>query len=249
MNKQNLFIILIGILLLSVVYMIVNNMQKPLTETTYIGTSYLYVFGSLLFLIISSALFNKYHVFDSLTDGKMIAIFILSLISLCGIMVTSSSQQVLKHILLIIFLLTLTVSAYSIYQVAYDNNILSKVLITVGVIIVAMSWIAYSQPLDVFNSWGIYLFFGLLTLIIMEALDIIFNDPTNYHYKVWGWITTIMFSFFMIYDTQKLRQNAVKVLELCKTQSQFECTDYPTQSLGLLLDILNLFQGVTSSQT
>src|SRR5207237_340379 len=79
---------------------------------------------------------------------------------------------------------------------------------TCAVIIIVLSIIAYMYPPNIFDSWSPYLFVTLIGLVVVELLDIIFSNGNSMRNKIYGWITVILFSGYMLYDTNILRQNA-----------------------------------------
>ena len=246
MERTNITILILVIILLAIIGMILRNMMGPLDEKGYIVNSYMYVFGSLLMVVLFGALFDKYNTLEEFTVTKLFAVFMLSIISLLGIMLTPKDNQIIKHIALFIFLLTISVSTYHIYKVASEEGILFKVLIALAIIVLTLSFIAYTQPLGIFDGWYPYLFVGLMGLVVVQLLDIIFGDEAlDSRNKLYGWVTIVLFSGLLLYDTNKLRQMSKIVIMQCQNQSQFVCTDYPTQSLGLFLDVLNMFSGLT----
>lgn len=246
MNNINTTILILVIVLLTVIGMVLKNMMRPLDTSGYIINSYMYIFGSLLMVVLFGAIFDKYKTLEEFTATKLLAVFMLSIISLLGIITTSRENQIIKHISLVIFLLTISVSSYEIYKVANDSGVLFKVLIALAIIVLSLSFVAYTQPLTMFDGWYPYLFVGLMGLVVVQLLDIIFGgESTESRVKLYGWVTIVLFSGLLLYDTNKLRQLATVVVEQCKNKSQFSCTDYPAETLSLFLDILNMFSGLT----
>lgn len=247
MDKSNITIIILGILILTIIAIIFYNIIGKLDERIYIVTTYMYIFGSILFVILCSLLYNKFNIMNDITNGKIIAILILTFVALFGIMLTPRKDQILKYLFFFVFLITIAIPIYLTYKTTEQEGIIYKVLIALAVIVLTLSFIAYTQPLDIFNSWGPYLLTALIGLIVIELLDIIFGTEQglSWRSRIYGWIIIILFSGFILYDTNNLRQIAKKVVIECKNKSQIECTDYPTQSLSLILDILNMFQGLT----
>lgn len=220
-------------------------MSQPISERIYLINTYLYVYGGLIIIILFCAIMDKFNVFQYLNSTILLIIFILSFVSLFGIMLTPTHNQVLKHIFLLLFLFSISVVIFQWYKIALQNNSLYPILLTLGIIFVTLTVYVYSQPLDAFNWWGSYLMVGLCGLILFQLFDMLFGSTEGLisRNKIYGWITIILFSGFLIYETQRIRNNALLAAKYCNTNSQLDCADYPTESLGLILDFVNLFAG------
>lgn len=243
MNKQTITIIILSLVLLAFLFFIIKNMAEPLSEQIYLVNTYLYIYAGLIIIILFSAIMDKLSIFQSINPIMLLVIFILSIISIFGIMFTSTNNQLLKHIFLILFLFSISVLTYQWYKIAINNNSLYSVLISLGVIIISLTIIAYTQPINTFDSWGSYLMIGLCGLIVFQIVDMIFGSSEGLFArdKIYAWIAIIIFGGFILYDTQKIRQNAIIINDSCPTRNQLACADYPTESLSLILDFVNLF--------
>jgi FtsH-binding integral membrane protein len=247
-NKITTTIYVLIVVLAVLVFITYNNINKTVTEKTYLVNNYLYIFIGLLLMTLFSAIFDKYKTLDNLTVIKLFAIFILSLFVLFGLIFTPTQNIITKHLLWVGFLLILSVITYGAYKIALESDILPNILITSGVIVAVMSYVALNTKPEVFDSMGYYLFIGLLALIIFQLVDIIFASPESLmsRNKIYGFITVILFSGFLIYDTQQIRQMGHIMTKVCNgSLDPKTCVDYPTQSLSLILDIVNLFTGLT----
>ena len=127
---------------------------------------------------------------------------------------------------------------------------MQNVLLELIGVVAILSYVAYSQPLDTFNSWGTPLAYILGTVIVIECFDLIFSSYDNSGFltrnRIYGWIAVLLFSGFILYDTQKILKNATITTILCDSKNQWKCSDYPSASLGLFLDMVNMFTGLTS---
>jgi FtsH-binding integral membrane protein len=88
-------------------------------------------------------------------------------------------------------------------------------------------------------GFGPYLFAGLIGLIIARII-LIFMSLENTSEKVvsttdivLSWVGTVIFSIYVAYDTQRIKEDA-----------RLKEKDYVNSSIGLLLDVVNLFQNV-----
>jgi FtsH-binding integral membrane protein len=123
------------------------------------------------------------------------------------------------------------------------------VLIELVSIIAVLSYLAYNSPLGVFQSWINPMMYVLSTLIVVELLELIFGDYRSDGFitrtKIYSWIGLLLFSGFLIYDTQKIIIDGNKIVDLCDSGDQMICSDYPAASLGIFLDIVNLFNNLS----
>ena len=66
------------------------------------------------------------------------------------------------------------------------------------------------------------------------------KNPNAKRPKAFAYILIVLFIFFLLYDTKKIQINAKK----CITEK----ADYINESLGVILDVLNLFQNLVAAQ-
>lgn len=108
---------------------------------------------------------------------------------------------------------------------------LREVLASVAGIFLAMTVVGFVDKQN-FLGFGGYLVAALIGLIVARLFLIVvkLGDPTSDITKtntIINWIGTALFAVFVAYDTQLLKQRKNK--------------DYVDASLGLFLDIINLF--------
>ncbi len=90
-----------------------------------------------------------------------------------------------------------------------------------------------------------YLFVALLGLLIGRLVLFIMSltgeskEEVNTGGKVLSWVGTILFALFVGYDTAELKKEARKKITK---------PDYIDSSLGLFLDIVNLFVNIVGTQ-
>ena len=251
MNKQIITILILSIVLLAIIFFIIKNMNDPLSERIYIINTYLYIYASLIIIILFSTIMDKFDLFQELNTVTLLIIFILSIVSIFGIIFTPTGNHLLKHIFLLLLLFSLSVIAYQWYKIALNNNTLWQVIITLGAIMLGLTIYAYTQPLDAFNSWGSYLMIGLSGLITVQIADMIFGSSSGLlgRSKIYSWIAIIIFGGFLLYDTQNIRKNAILITNSCPSRNQLECADYPRESIGVVLDLINLFANLVNVNT
>ena len=242
-------LLILFILILVIIFCIINYTRNPLTTDTFILVNYMYItLALLIFILINNFITNPETILR--LNSRILPLFILTIMLLFGLLLCPSEYQTIKHIIWLGLIILLSIMLQPIYIMAKQHNILPKVLISKGVIIASMSYIAYSNKLDYFDGLFPYLFIGLIGLIIFESLDLIFADYTspNINTRFWYYsvFSILLFSGFLVYDTQKLIKTGQSLEIECVNQNHIICADYPSHTLDIILDILNLFSNITS---
>ena len=242
---NQLLLILICILVL--IFGIYKNVKSQLTVNNYLITNYMYVFTALLIFAMTNMTLEKDPDSVFKVGSRLMPLFILTLVILFGLAFTPQPNQGMKHLLWLGFIILISVTGHPIYMKAKEDQIMTKVLLTLGVIFLSMSYIAYSNQLGFFDGYAPYLMMGLLGLIIFQTLDLVFADYSSTGIKNRFWyyslIGLVLFSGFLVYDTQKKIKEGLILQKICK--NHFKCADYPTKSLDLFLDVLNMFNQLT----
>jgi FtsH-binding integral membrane protein len=92
-------------------------------------------------------------------------------------------------------------------------------------------------------GFGPYLLFGLLGLIIAEIV-LMFVNESKFVFDLVRFFGVAIFSVLTAYDVQILKQNA----KFCKAlKNAGRDPDYPKESLGIFLDLVNLFSYIGDS--
>ena len=233
-----------------VIYLISTGTNKELTPNMYLLNTYLYI--TLAVLLIGSTWLSaeEYNLFGEQDIGNnFIMLIIVTFASLLTTLFTTNDQIVIKHVAWLTFVLCLGFTTYLHFKKNVQNKTLLKVLIRVLAIMGGLSYIAYTQPLDTFMSWGAPLTSALGILIAIEIFDLCFLEKGEEfvtRIRIYSWIAIMLFSGFVLYDTQKLLNDGINITDKCLSKSQAKCADYPKASLGLLLDAVNLFQNVSN---
>jgi FtsH-binding integral membrane protein len=248
-SDVGLFATLIAIV--GIIIALVSNTRKPLTTGNYVANTYLYILLAILICSLSIIIMDKYNLLNNISTMTAIVIFIIVLVVMSALLMIDKGHVVLRHILWIIFIVGIAVILFPIYDVAKQTSVLWKSLITVIILVLGLTFIASRFPRDYFKSWGSYLVLGLVALIIFEVLDLIFSDNTSLHshQKIFGIIAVVLFSGFVLYDTNQVYDHADQAVINCQgIAHQLECADYPGESLNIFLDIINLFSNTTMLQ-
>ena len=238
-------LIIYFILFLVLIFAIFNNTQTKLTKNNYIINTYLYVMVALFTYVITNKLLEKNQIN---IHSKILPLIILSFLFLFTILFQDPSEQVFIHLLWVGFIIILSIIGQPIYSFAKEEKILNQVMLTLGILLLGLSYLAYSNRLGFFDKWYKYLFGGLFTLVVFESLDLIFSDlySTGLNKRFWYYslIGLVLFSGFFMYDTQKLIKEGIILERICNKNKHLQCANYPVKSLNLYLDIMNLFNNL-----
>lgn len=242
----------LALVALIVIYMISNNYMEPLTEQLYVVNTYLYILLAIIIVATSwSILDNNPDAFETiyLSKWNLIGIIVVTFASLFFTMLLPAENIVAKHVAWGLFVTMMGMMIYLTYLQTKSSGNLMHVGIILVVLIGILTWIAYSKPLDYFDSYAEPLLYMLTGLIVVELGDLIFFSNTDAfltRFRVYSWITIVLFSGFLLYDTQKVRQNAITATAQCTGRRQLGCADYCNESLSIFLDIANLFNAVSN---
>jgi len=243
---NKLIYVLLGLATL-IIYIINSNIKEQLSERQYVLNTYLYILLAIIIIALSWSLLDK-HPIDISNVGSFVGLIILTFISLFAIFFIPKSNQILKNLVWTFFISLIGVMSYQAYQFGLENNTLYTTLIELLVIVGILSFIAYTQPIEIFNSWGKPLMWILTGLIIVEAIDLLFFNRQNLNNrsKIYSWIAVLLFSGFILYDTELIISNGKTITNMCPTKVQLDCADYPVSSLGVILDIVNMFMNISN---
>lgn len=250
--KYNISLFL-GLISLGVIYFITSDIKKELTESRYILGTYMYILLGILLSSLTWELLDNYvdtNVFY--TSFNLFGTFMLAMMSLYIVINTTNNVYIIKNIAWLIFIISISIISYLTYanNIAFDN--IQNVLIEFVGIIAVLSYVAYSMPVDAFESINTPLLYILIMVIFIECLDYIVHDDTHGSFlsksRIFGWVSVILFSGYVLYDTQKILSDAKSHTIDCLYKSQLECVDYPVASLGLILDFMGLFSGLSGTQ-
>ena len=159
-----------------------------------------------------------------------------SILLIVGLLFIPPEMFFTKHILYIFEIILLGLFLYPLY--VKNEGLFKQVGFTTLIILIILSAITYFAPYLVKESWGTYLMFSLLALIVARCVELFMTyrnkeRPSNYS-RIISYVAVILFSFFIMYDTKKLIVNAQKCVR----------PDYINESLNLFLDSLNMFSSL-----
>ena len=244
-------LLLLLIVILVLIFGIYNNVQSQLTVKTYIITNYMYIFTALLLFILTNTAMEqkKFNLMNF--DNKLMPLFILSIVLLIGIMFTPAKHQIPLHLMWLGFVIILSATGYPVYSIAKKEKILNKVLITLGIIFISLSYLTYTSRLDWLQPYSSYFRYGLLGLVILESMDLIFSndnksqDTRFWYYSIFG---IVIFSGLMVFSTLKIMNDGKLLEKNCKSIAHLECANYPKKSINMFLNIINLFNSLVGAK-
>jgi modulator of FtsH protease len=150
---------------------------------------------------------------------------------------------ILKYALFLLFLIAAGQLLNPLVDRLEAKGVLRQVLILVSGVFLGMTALAFYDTKGRFIGMGPYLFAGLVGLIVAEVIGIVLGlteaiGPKTFQSmnQVFAWIGSGLFTLYVAYDTQVMRKRAL----------QKGTPDYVDASLGLYLDILNLFSNIGS---
>lgn len=232
-NKIMLYVLsVIAVVTISVLYVYT---RKPLTEKLYVTNLYGYLALSIILLSLSIIIMNLNRM--KMNSSVVFLSFILGIVCMFGSGFVKNS--LFRHSFWIVFIVCMSIILYPVYKKTEKDGSLLKVLSIVFILFVSISIYVYtSGNRGKFLTLGKYLTFVLFMLILFQILDLILFEPSNSKSKVYGIIVVILFSAFVLYETD---------LILTRAKQLSIKPNYPFESIGLFLDILNLFSGTSSS--
>jgi FtsH-binding integral membrane protein len=194
---------------------------------SFIGLTYLHLTAAL----VVSAVSSEYPLSKSpvATIAEIIAVFVLIFL------LTAAQPGPYKYLLFAAFCFLIGQTLAPTVEKLQAKGALREVLASVGGIFVAMTIVGFldNQNLLGFGGYALAALLGLIVarvvLMVTKLADPGAMDFTKMN-TILNWVATILFSFFVAYDTQRLKDKRVQ-----------RGKDYVDASLGLFLDILNLF--------
>jgi len=239
LDKENIALISISAILVITTFYLILSLKKPLTTELYIKNTYLYILISILLCSSMLLIFEKKD--TQVSSSKLLPLFIINILLLFGIF--ANINNLVTHILWILFILSTSYTLVPIFNLTKNNNSLGNTLITLIILVACLIFYSSTVGINKFDSWGSYLGFALLGLIIFECIDLIFSNDSknlNSRFKIYSIIAIVLFSAFLLYDSKKIEQHGNEIL-LNKNK-----LNYPGETLNIYLDIINLFSSISS---
>ena len=212
----------------------------------YVLNTYLYILMGLVIVCLEVLSFDLYNVDFTKYMGSIMS-FVITLFLVIGVLMLTMSinprSVLLKHTAWLVFISLVAFLAYPSYLKSKENNTLRGVLLSLVAILVVFSLVVFIKPDFVSFSWGPILFFLLVGLILSHFIFMFTTNSRttkqNKNYiKYSSYFIIVLFIFFIMYDTKKIIVGA----KLCREKT----ADYINQSLGIIIDALNIFTSLTN---
>lgn len=199
-----------------------------------LATTYAHILGALLIVFLSSK--------QSLFPNNLLVSIIIAVVTIVLVYILSMlSPGPLKYIIFGIFAFAIGQVLQPVIADAQKKEIVDEILFSITGIFLAMTAVSFWAG-DRILGWGMYLFFALVGLLIGRialvilgvtggvtgGIDISSLQSTS---KLLSWISMIVFSGYIAYDTRFIVSQARRRAK----------QDYINGSLSIFLDLINLF--------
>jgi FtsH-binding integral membrane protein len=191
-----------------------------------IGITYLYLLAG-LGITAASAETPLYAKTAATTIGEFVGILAILF------MILYQKPGPFKVMLAIVFAVLIGQTLVSVVNDLESKNLLRTVLVTVAGIFLGMTAAGFYDT-NSFLGLGGYLLAALFGLIVARIALFFVTKPEDMSRgnTILSWVGTVLFSVYIAYDTQTLKYAS-------RTKP-----DYINNSLGLFLDVINLFGNV-----
>ena len=189
-----------------------------------IGYTYLHLTAALVITAVSSE--------NPLSTSLVVSVVGVILQFVLLFLILASKPGPYKYFLFFLFCVLIGQTIAPIVQQAKARGVLREVLASVGGIFLAMTIVGFVDNQN-FLGFGGYLLAALIGLIVARIGLIIakLGDPDSTDFAkantALNWFATVLFAIYISYDTERLKVSKDK--------------NYVNSSLGLFLDIINLF--------
>ena len=247
---QKTFLYFLILLFIVIFYLISRFSFKNGNPTcnNYVLNVYLYLSLSIiiigLFCYFINYLFKSYNSFANKSFIFYLVGMVLFFVFgfwLSSRKLYSKDGYLFNHVLWLLFLISTSIILYPLFIRESSANYIDDALLSTSLIFLFMSIIVYIFPSffeSTYNYVIVGLFVGLISLIIIELINLFINFGTpRYHSfrKYLAYAIILLFSVFVSYDTVHVFRQARQCVNF---------PNYPKSSLDFLLDILNLFSNI-----
>lgn len=233
---KNNSIITTGLLIIILITLIINKAinKGKFTCNNYILNLYLYLSLSLLLLAFISIILEKKVDFNS---RKQLFFGFLGIICILGMHFVYNIY--ISHIIWLLFIFSIAQSFLPMIYILKKKNVFIKTLVSVVIIVLFLTIIAFNKPEYISLTWGNFLIIALIVGIVLQLVQLFTGEGSSKLNLFLSYTFVLLFSLFLLYDT-KIQQ--VKALNCQNLVNNFKIyPNYPRESLGIFLDIINLF--------
>jgi len=211
--------------------------KGKLTCSNFILNSYLYILLSLLLICNVVILADKTQFDLFRKKGFFWVLLFVSIGLLILTMRLDPTKTLFKHMAWFLWIVTMGISMYPIYLRSKQNGVFISSLAVTFSIVALLTGLAFYRPDLISLKMGPILSVLLLSGILLQIFTALFQKKKTANnisfYMSYGFIA--LFSMFILYDTKKLQVHAKNCV----------VPDYVNESLGIFLDILNLFSNIS----
>ena len=219
-------------------FLTLHQKQIPTMSSNRMGIAYLHLLGALA-VTAASAEFPISYIQGSSVFEQLTTVFLVAGLTLALLWMSPGPLKYLVYIAYVTLLGQLIAPMVALLQ---DAGLLRSVLISVAGIFGGMTLISFAAPARSL-SMGPYLFAGLIGLVMAQVIGMVAGVTETVSratltsvQRITAWFGTALFAVYVAYDTQRMKRRV----------SGMESPDYVEASLGVYLDILNLFAEVGS---
>ena len=237
MNKLLISLLSVLLVFCVLVYSIAINSFKDnkFTCNKYLLNTYLYILLTFNILAIMMLSMEYKNIEFRPNFIVFIGIFLLTLGCIFAMHMIDSERVILKHLVWLAFVIFIGLIFYPLYSSIPDKKMIISAMVTTLGLVLVLSAIAYAKPEYISLSWGPALLFMLIGVIIFELVTLIIMGFTKSYNSMLlrgiSYFVIFLFMGFILYDTKRLQINAKECVK----------ADYIKESLGLFLDIFNIF--------
>lgn len=191
-------------------------------------------------MAVSAASAEYIDIGSKIKTGSLVLDLLITLGILFGLLYAvqmTPTGSALKYIAFATFALAFGQVFKPLVKKLKDKQLLTRVLTMTTVVFFAMMALGFYDKQSLLG-FGPYLLVGLLGLIIGQLIVLFFVDEKKGAFRVLETVAVLIFAVLTAYDIQVLKQ----VKGACR--SIRGGPDYPSASVGLYLDLLNLFSNI-----
>ena len=209
MNNEN---INNGLIIITLFIIIINKAisNGNFTCKNYILNIYLYLSLSLSLLTFISILLEKKVNNPNIYKKLIFISFLVGLICIIGMQFVDNIY--ITHLIWLLFIFQYDFPC-TINKYIKREESFTKTLISVVIIVLFLTAIAFYKPEYISLSWGNILFVALIVGIVVQLIQLFIGEPSSKFNLFLSYAFVLLFSLFLLYDTKfnKLRQYIVKI--------------------------------------